>query len=116
MLAMEAMTMKSHRLMNRCALAIVLAMLPLYADAAPSGRKVFEKTCTVCHSEGLSGAPRIGDRAAWIPRVEKGREALVTSVRHGKGLMPPKGGNEDFSEEELRAAVDYILAAVKPRD
>src|SRR5438045_4270865 len=74
MLVMEAMTMKSRRLMNGCALAIVLAMLPLSANAAPSGRKVFEKTCTVCHSDGLSGAPRIGDRAAWTARVEKGRE------------------------------------------
>jgi cytochrome c5 len=116
MLAMEAMTMKSSQLMNGCALAIVLATLPLYANAAPSGRKVFEKTCTVCHSEGLSGAPRIGDRDAWTPRAQKGRDALLVSVRQGKGLMPPKGGNEDFSEEELRAAVDYILAAVKTRD
>ena len=108
--------MKSLLLKHGCALAILVAMLPLCANAAPSGRKVFEKTCTVCHSEGLSGAPRIGDRDAWTPRAQKGREALVASVRHGKGLMPPKGGNEDFSEEELRAAVDYILAAVKTRD
>ena len=80
---------------------------------APRGQKVYETTCVVCHSEGISGAPRFGDKSAWAPRVVMGKETLVKSALKGKGLMPPKGSNPDFSEEDIKAAVDYMTSAVK---
>jgi cytochrome c5 len=81
--------------------------------AAPRGDKVYDKTCVVCHDTGLSGAPRLGNRSEWAPRMSAGIDALVSSVKNGKGQMPPKGGNDKFTEEELRAAVEYMLAKVR---
>lgn len=93
-------------------LALVFASaLPVLA--ATPGEKVYEKTCTVCHSEGLSGAPRLGDKSEWAHRIAAGKDALVESVRKGKGLMPPRGGNDRFSDEDLRAAVEYIIARAR---
>ena len=83
------------------------------ASAATHGEKVYGKTCTVCHTDGLSGAPRLGNSAEWAPRIPAGKDALVESVRRGKGLMPPRGGNERFSDDDLRAAVEYILSQVR---
>jgi len=81
--------------------------------AAPRGDKVYDKTCVVCHDTGVSGAPRLGNRSEWVPRISAGIDALVSSVKNGKGQMPPKGGNDKFTEEELRAAVEYMLAKVR---
>jgi len=83
------------------------------AGAASQGELVYRKTCVVCHSEGMLGAPRLGDSRAWAPRLAAGKEALVASVRNGKGEMPPKGGNPKFTDEDLRAAVDYIVSKMR---
>ena len=93
--------------------AIVASLAVPLALANPQGEKVYRKTCVVCHSDGISGAPRLGNTLEWAPRLAAGRDALVASVRNGKGLMPPKGGNPTFTEDELRAAVDYILSKAR---
>ena len=95
----------------------VLAALALAfgaaAHAASPGEKVYDKTCVVCHGDGLSGAPRLGDKPAWEPRIANGKDALVESVRKGKGLMPPRGGNDRFTDDDLRAAVDFIVSKAR---
>jgi cytochrome c5 len=93
-----------------CAAGVFL--LALDAGAAPQGDKVYARTCVVCHADGLSGAPRLGNAEEWKPRVPAGKAALVDSVRKGKGLMPPRGGNDTFTDDDLRAAVDYMLSKV----
>ena len=98
-------TLQKSALLAAAALAFACA-----AHAASSGEKVYEKTCTVCHSDGLSGAPRLGNKPEWAPRIPKGKDALVESVRNGKGLMPPRGGNDRFTDEDLRAAVEFIVS------
>ena len=90
--------------------AVALLAAGASAVAATQGEKVYGKTCTVCHTDGLSGAPRLGNVAEWTPRIPAGKEALVDSVRKGKGLMPPRGGNDKFNDDDLRAAVEYILS------
>ncbi|OGS92253.1 MAG: hypothetical protein A2Z95_01200 [Gallionellales bacterium GWA2_60_18] len=84
------------------------------AWAALSGKEVFSKTCTVCHTPGIAGAPRFGNTADWTPRVAKGLPALYQSALKGtpKG-MPAKGGNQKLSDDETRAAVDYMVTAAK---
>jgi c(7)-type cytochrome triheme protein len=87
------------------------------AMAALSGKEVFSKTCTVCHTPGIAGAPRYGNTADWTPRIAKGLPALYQSALKGtaKG-MPSKGGNQSLSDDEVRSAVDHMLAAAKLED
>jgi cytochrome c5 len=65
--------------------------------------------CSKCHQNGVGGAPKIGDRAAWIPRLKKGLDPLVASAMHGHGGMPARGGLPDLSDEELRGAILYMF-------
>jgi len=62
---------------------------------------------------GLANAPKFGDKAAWAPRLETGRDALLNSALKGKGAMPPKAGNPKLSDEEVAAAMDHMLAAAR---
>jgi cytochrome c5 len=64
----------------------------------------------VCHAVGVAGAPKLGDKAAWAPRIATGIDAMTASVIKGKGAMPPKAGTS-ASDADLRAAVEYMVAA-----
>jgi len=77
--------------------------------ASDSGKAVYQNTCAACHETGVSGAPKVADKAAWAPHIAKGKDQLVQSVINGKGAMPPKAGNPSLSEADIRAAVDYIV-------
>jgi cytochrome c5 len=74
-----------------------------------SGRQIVEARCSKCHEEGKGGAPRIGDRTAWIPRLSQGFEKTVSSAIHGHGGMPARGGLPDLTDREVRAAIVYML-------
>ena len=74
-----------------------------------SGEQIVQAQCAKCHQDGLQGAPKIGDRAAWTPRLKKGLDALVKSAAHGHGPMPARGGLADLSDLELHGAVVYMF-------
>ena len=78
---------------------------------ARSGKQIVEAKCVSCHGTGAGGAPRIGDRAAWTPRVSKGLDTVVTSAIHGHGALPPRGGMADLTDVEIRSAVLYMFNA-----
>ena len=83
------------------------------AGGAPrSGKAVFDTTCMACHSTGAAGAPKFGDAAAWASRIAKGKDALYLSGLNGvPGTgMVAKGGCASCSDEEIHAAVDYMVA------
>ena len=82
------------------------------AGAAPAGAvpAVYTQACLVCHAAGVAGAPKLGDKAAWAPRLALGVDALTASVIKGKGAMPPKGGS-NASDAELKATVTYMVNA-----
>jgi cytochrome c5 len=85
--------------------------------AAPqdTGSRVYSSTCHVCHAAGVAGAPMVGDKAAWKPRIAQGIQALYASGLNGKGpLMLPKGGNPALSDAEVKAAVDYMVKLSSP--
>lgn len=86
--------------------------LALPAQAA-DGRAVYETSCAVCHATGVADAPRFGDRGAWAPRLATGVPALVASVTRGKGAMPPKAGNAKLRGGDIRAAVEFMVAAAR---
>lgn len=77
------------------------------------GTEVFEQTCKACHGAGLAGAPKVGDKAAWAPRVAKGKNTLYEHAIKGftgtAGMMPAKGGRTDVSDELVKQAVDHML-------
>ena len=81
--------------------------------ALKSGEEVFKAQCTTCHTPGAAGAPKFGDVAAWSARITSGLDALVQSALKGKGAMPAKGGNPALSDDAVKAAVDYMVAAAK---
>ena len=83
------------------------------AAAGAAGKSTYDSACAVCHGAGVAGAPKLGDKGAWGPRIAAGKPALYNSVLKGKGAMPPKGGNTALSDDAVKAAVDYMLAAVK---
>ena len=74
---------------------------------------MFDGTCTACHSTGVAGAPKLGDKTAWAPRVQQGIDTLVQSALKGKNAMPPKGGNASLSDAQVRAAVEFMVSQAK---
>lgn len=79
------------------------------ALATDAGQSTYERACSVCHSNGIAGAPKFADIDAWTPLIEKGKEALYESALNGKGSMPAKGGQTGLSDEDVKAAVDFLI-------
>ena len=83
------------------------------ASSGPrSGEEVYNAACMACHSTGAAGAPKLGDAAAWADRMAKGTDALYASGVNGvpgTGMIA-KGGCATCSDEEIHAAVDYMIA------
>jgi len=74
-----------------------------------SGDQVYNASCLACHSTGIAGAPKLGDQAAWAPRAAKGIDGLLATAVSGLNAMPPKGTCADCSDQELKAAIEYML-------
>ena len=77
--------------------------------ATVDGQKVYQASCQACHVAGVAGAPKLGDKEAWAPRIAKGKDALFSSINNGLNAMPPKGACMSCSEDELRAALEYMV-------
>jgi len=99
-------------------------LAPTLAENAPAsgaestspddkGKAVYDGSCFACHTSGLAGSPKLGDKAAWEPRVAQGIETLVAHAIQGfqgqGGMMPPKGGRDDLADADVKAAVMYML-------
>jgi cytochrome c5 len=84
----------------------------LAADVPTTGEQAFTTVCSACHIPGINGAPKIGDHAAWGPRIAQGKEVLYSHVIAGKGNMPPRGGTT-WPDATIHMAVDYIVSLNK---
>lgn len=78
----------------------------------PSGRQIYKMNCAMCHKTGLNAAPKYGNKRAWVPILEKGKEKVYENTINGIGAMPPRGGKPNLTDEEIRAAVDFMVGAV----
>ncbi|MGB7484453.1 MAG: c-type cytochrome, partial [Castellaniella sp.] len=76
------------------------------------GEKVYQSVCVTCHSIGLAGAPKFGDKAAWEPYIKSGLDAMLKNAITGVGAMPPRGGSQ-ATDEELKAAIEYMVDAAR---
>ncbi|KGF82272.1 cytochrome C [Massilia sp. JS1662] len=89
---------------------------PAVAGSNEAGKALFNTACTACHTAGIAGAPKIGDKAAWAPRIAQGTNTLYEHAIKGfqgkTGMMPPKGGST-APDADVKAAVDYMVAAAK---
>ncbi len=105
---------RDDRALRAIVLLLILGMSTLPASArAADGRTIYRQVCAVCHATGVANAPKLGDKAAWASRLSAGRAAMVTSVLKGKGQMPPKGGNVSLSDDDVKAALDYMLGEAR---
>ncbi len=79
------------------------------AKKSDPGKPIYEKTCAICHASGAAGAPVFGDKDAWGQVTSKGMAAVYKNALNGKGAMPPRGGNMNLKDDEVKAAVDYMV-------
>ena len=101
------------------AAAPAAAVAPVAGSAvasADTGKKAYDTACFACHGAGIAGAPKFGDKAAWSARIGQGSSVLYDHAIKGfqgkAGVMPPKGGSA-LPDADVKAAVDYMVAAVK---
>jgi cytochrome c5 len=83
------------------------------AGAVADGKGVYERVCAACHSAGVMGAPKPGDKGAWAARLAQGNDKLYEHSLKGFKAMPAKGGAPDLTDAQVKAAVDHMLATVK---
>lgn len=83
------------------------------AVALEPGESLYNTVCQACHTAGIAGAPKTGDKTAWSERVKLGNDTLSKSVINGKNMMPARGGATNASNDDIRAAVDFMLSKVK---
>ena len=78
-----------------------------------SGPEVYNSACLACHGAGVAGAPILGNQAQWAPRIAQGLEVMIGHAINGfsgaVGYMPAKGGRMDLSDDEVAAAVEYMV-------
>lgn len=96
--------------------AVMDTLIPA-ANAAADGKSTYDASCNVCHGAGIAGAPKLGDKANWAPRIAQGNDTLYTHALKGyqgkAGMMPAKGGNAGLSDAAVKAAVDYMVSKAK---
>ena len=85
------------------------APAPAAGGEPRSGEEIYNKACMSCHMTGAAGAPKMGDVAAWAPRLEQGMETVYKHAIEGIRGMPPRGLCMDCSDDEVKATVDYIV-------
>jgi len=93
------------------ALALGVSTALALETGKPDGESIYTGVCMRCHGTGEYGSPKLGDRSAWQPRFHEGVDHLLDQAIEGLGAMPPRGGKDDLSDTELRAAIVYMLRA-----
>ncbi len=86
---------------------------PAAGGAPKSGKEIWQGTCSACHGSGLLGAPKIGDKAAWAPRIAKGLDTLKDHALHGFNNMPAHGGNMALTDADVVSALEYMVGQSK---
>jgi cytochrome c5 len=82
-------------------------------STAQADVKVYRMACAACHATGAAGAPKVGDKALWAPRIAKGMDTLVKHAIGGFNAMPPKGGRADLTDEQIKSTVAYMVSESK---
>jgi cytochrome c5 len=93
-----------------CGYAVATILIAAGGALAADGQAVYDQNCGLCHN---NIAPKIGDKDAWAPRIAQGTDTLVDAVIKGKGAMPARAGKPNLSDDDIKAAVEYIESKSK---
>ncbi len=80
------------------------------AGGGRSGEEIYNTSCTACHSTGAAGAPKLGDKEAWAPRIATGMDTMLEVAINGKNAMPPRGTCGNCSDDDLKKAIEYMVS------
>jgi len=109
--------MKGSRFATLALLLVLLFASSSVAADAAKGQGIYMNFCAPCHATGVAGAPKVGDKAAWAPRLKQGEQLLVERSIKGykgpSGYMPARGGNSALSDTEVADAVAYMATQSK---
>jgi cytochrome c len=83
------------------------------SGAEHAGKEAYDKNCAVCHATDKMGAPDVGNKEAWAKVMEKGLDKVIVNAIKGTGAMPPKGGNADLTDKEIKEIIDYMVTSSK---
>ena len=89
---------------------IASILLGVSGSVLADGQKTYQTSCQACHATGAAGAPKLGDKEAWAPRIATGVDAMLAVAIKGKGAMPPKGACASCSDDDLKAAIEYMVS------
>lgn len=89
--------------------AAPMAAAPAATGGANKAKSIYDASCAACHGTGVAGAPKLGDKQAWAPRIKAGNATLYNSALKGKNAMPAKGGNTSLADADVKAVVDYMV-------
>lgn len=95
---------------NVISAVIVTVALGVSGAAVADGQKTYQSSCQACHATGAAGAPKVGDKEAWAPRIATGIDAMLATSIAGKGAMPPRGACASCSDDDLKAAIEYMVS------
>ena len=85
-------------------------LLGISGAVLADGEATYQTYCQACHNTGAAGAPKLGDKAAWEPRIAAGMDAMMANATTGKNAMPPKGTCMSCSDDDLKAVVEYMVS------
>ena len=94
-------------------LALLVFSVVTVSASDEIGQSVYTKSCATCHDSGVMGAPKLGDKTAWSGLIAEGVDDLTHNAIMGEGKMPPKGGNMQLTDAEVKAAVMYMMEKSK---
>ena len=96
-----------RNILKVAAVIVAVTTVPAFAEADMAK---YGKSCAMCHESGAAGAPKTGDVKAWEPRLAKGMDVLMESVKNGLNAMPPTGLCSDCTNEEYQALINYMAS------
>ncbi len=105
--------MKLKKMLKIALPVLGAASLMIATPASADGEKIYKKNCKMCHASGMMGAPKLGDTAVWADRIAQGNDTLYNHAINGIGKMKPKGGKKKLSDDDVKAAVDYMVTHSK---
>jgi cytochrome c5 len=92
---------------------VVVAAVAEESETVGGGKQILTQVCAICHSSGMMSSPKLGHQADWAPRLEQGIDTLYDHAINGLNMMPARGGRPNLSDDEVKAAVDHMIALVK---
>lgn len=90
-----------------------VVVAPAVEESVGGGEQIVTQVCSMCHSSGMMSSPKLGSQEDWAPRIEKGVDTLYSNAINGINMMPARGGSPTLSDDDVKAAVDYMLSQAK---